>query len=228
MNVSNEDLSLYFKENIDRQEIYRYLRQRNTLSQAWISEIETCIDEVIQWSNPKFIDERFEIKSYSPLIIENDLKSLKLESKDLERHLNQSNQVTLCAVTLGFQLERQINMKLKVQPTKGVIWDAVASVLIESYCDYIEEREIKYPQGAFRFSPGYGDLDLSYQSLLAEVLQVQKRLGIFVSSHYMMSPQKSVIFIKGNQSNDLVTCQHKCASCQLAHCIYREKGESNE
>jgi cobalamin-dependent methionine synthase I len=48
-----------------------------------------------------------------------------------------------------------------------------------------------------RFSPGYGDLSLSVQSDLLNVLDARRNIGLTLSDSLMMIPQKSVTAIVG-------------------------------
>jgi len=47
-----------------------------------------------------------------------------------------------------------------------------------------------------RYSPGYGDLPLSNQKLIYDVLNLE-RLGISITERFMLVPEKSVIAIAG-------------------------------
>ena len=49
---------------------------------------------------------------------------------------------------------------------------------------------------AKRFSAGYGDLDIKYQSVFYELLQM-KTLGVEINDSYLLIPEKSVIAIAG-------------------------------
>jgi cobalamin-dependent methionine synthase I len=48
-----------------------------------------------------------------------------------------------------------------------------------------------------RYSPGYGDLSLSFQPVLLNELNAAKLLGITLTDSYLMIPRKSISAIIG-------------------------------
>jgi len=73
----------------------------------------------------------------------------------------------------------------------------------EALCDCVTEEirgaDAVSPKCVLRprFSPGYGDTDLSVQKPLLRRLQADKTLGITLNSAYLMTPVKSVTAIAG-------------------------------
>lgn len=106
------------------------------------------------------------------------------------------------AATLGSKVDRKILYYEKVNMTKAVILDACATTSIEEYCDFIE-NEIKKEVVEdelninWRYSPGYGDLDISIQRNLLKSLDAERTMGLTVSSHNILIPRKSVTAIIG-------------------------------
>jgi cobalamin-dependent methionine synthase I len=47
-----------------------------------------------------------------------------------------------------------------------------------------------------RYSPGYGDLDLSAQKVIYDALKLEK-IGISITDRYLLIPEKSVLAIAG-------------------------------
>ena len=48
-----------------------------------------------------------------------------------------------------------------------------------------------------RFSPGYGDFDISFQTKIFEVLQCGKKIGVTLNESLLITPTKSVTAIIG-------------------------------
>ena len=79
--------------------------------------------------------------------------------------------------------------------TLAICLDAAATAAIESSLDDLE----KTLDGKLtsRFSCGYGDLPIQTQKEICQVLDTQRKIGVFVNETFMMSPQKSVTAIIG-------------------------------
>jgi hypothetical protein len=83
----------------------------------------------------------------------------------------------------------------------GLVIDATASETADAGLDWIQEflNGQLARQGrklTTRFSPGYGDLDLSAQKLIYDALGLDK-LGISITDRYLLVPEKSVIAVAG-------------------------------
>jgi hypothetical protein len=83
----------------------------------------------------------------------------------------------------------------------GLIIDATASETADAGLDWIQEflngqlaRQAR--KLTTRYSPGYGDLDLSAQKLIFNALELGK-LGITITDRYLLEPEKSVLAIAG-------------------------------
>jgi len=83
----------------------------------------------------------------------------------------------------------------------GLIIDATASETADAGLDWIQEflNGDLARQGrklTRRYSPGYGDLDLSAQKLIYDALKLEK-IGITINERFLLSPEKSVLAIAG-------------------------------
>jgi hypothetical protein len=153
----------------------------------------------------------------------------KLNEKSPSAHLKQllkdSKKITIAAVTLGIQLDKEIKKFTYTDMSKAVIYDACASAIIEEKCDELENKIINnFPEHYLtnRFSPGYGDLELNNQKNIINLLQTEKKLGLTLTSGNLMIPQKSVTFIVGITEVEKCTSKNKCDRCN-AKCEFRVK-----
>lgn len=142
-------------------------------------------------------------------IINRDEESVELEngvtlkSRSLSKLLSNSMDVVLMASTVGKDIVDRIVDEIKNKDAAfGVILDAVASETADAALDWMVDfinkmirREGKKLTG-MRYSPGYGDLPLSNQKLIFDVLNLE-RLGINITERFMLVPEKSVIAIAG-------------------------------
>lgn len=132
---------------------------------------------------------------------------LKLKGESIINHLKYCNDCVLFAATLGGEVDKKINYYERISMSKAIILDACATVAIEEGCDFVEDeiRKIAIEQGkeiTFRFSPGYGDLDLSIQESFIQTVEAYKNIGLTVSAHNILIPRKSVTAIIGFTPKD--------------------------
>ena len=221
---------------VNRADIYRYLNGSSvqfTKSQYWTQMVEAVLEECLQSANPIFTHQQFEIATEGltgELMILGS-QEVKVKSVNLTHLLGDSHAIHIVGVTLGLRLDRKIQYYMSSDATKGVILDACASVVIEACCDYIQDQLIKYDleenatlYHTNRYSPGYGDLALSVLRPFSDLIQMTKRTGIHVSEHFLMQPQKSVVFVLGVSKTPFeeatTLCGHKCYQCKLKYCQY--------
>lgn len=123
-------------------------------------------------------------------------------SDDLKRNLMDSEGVIILAATIGAGIDRLIRRYERTEPATGLLLQGIGAERVETLVDTFneevnricEELGIKaHP----RYSPGYGDLPITVQPDLLNLLNAEKRLGITLNASYMMSPSKSVTAIIG-------------------------------
>lgn len=216
--------------SIDKNQILRYLGYRGQeISNEIHSLIEECIKEI------KTLVSLRSTYKYSKVEINNQVNlidiDLKLEGKDIIRHLEKSNKCCVMAATLGSEVDRKILYYEKVNMTKAVILDACATTAIEEYCDFIEDEVKKVVEKDqlninWRYSPGYGDLDISIQRDLLKSLDAEKIIGLTVSSHNILIPRKSVTAIIGIIPKEVIVKKKSCNQCnKFDSCKFRKIGE---
>ena len=110
--------------------------------------------------------------------------------------------MVLMAVTLGHESERSLKRAVAVNPTDGLLLDAMASSMVEDAADSLQAliRSSAAEQGLYagnRFSPGYGDLPLDVQPRFLDALGAGKLLGISVTDGNLMIPSKSITAVIG-------------------------------
>lgn len=146
-------------------------------------------------------------------------------------HLKSCSAVLLFAATLGAKADRLTRAECARSTLRGAIAHAVGAAMIEQYCDDIQQHLAAgyEAQGVYlrpRYSPGYGDLPLSFQKDFFRLLPAEKHLGIELDAHFMMHPSKSVTAIIG-LSDAPEKSYHKCKTCNHTNCPFR-KEESDE
>ena len=126
-----------------------------------------------------------------------DLGLLKLQSRDLARRLSGSKRAVVFAATLGAGIDRLIAKSAVLRPAEAYITDAIGLFAIEDWCDEIERLICPEGEHTDRYSPGYGDLSISVQKQIIQLLSAPTKIGLALSESLLMIPSKSVTAIFG-------------------------------
>ncbi len=212
---------------IEKSELLRYLGYRG---QQYDDNIERNIDRAIDICLEK-ITPRNVIKKFSLVKEPLSLKDadMILQGNDIAKHLEDCNEAYILGATVGFEIERTVDKLMKDNPLLGVMVDSASICAIESYCDDLCEhiQSLNTKRLTWRFSCGYGDFPLAQQKDFVRLLEMQKRIGVFINEDsFMMSPQKSVtaiIGVKESAKDDAQykRCVGKCGNCNNVKCEYR-------
>lgn len=151
---------------------------------------------------------------------------VNLKSKNLGKNLKGCGQIIVFGATLGTGVDILLKKYSLTDMAKVVVLQACAAAMLEEYCDLIQseialklEKEHKYLRP--RFSPGYGDFDISYQDPLMRMIDCAKTIGLTMTDSFMLSPSKSVTAVIG-VSNTKEPCHIKgCEVCSKSDCLYR-------
>ncbi|BDR72969.1 hypothetical protein K144316041_16770 [Clostridium tetani] len=219
---------------INKKEVLRYLCCNGEFKDEKLEAlINSTIDEVKKIIKPKYIYDSFKIEN-----TKEGVKflgtNLRLEGEDIKKHLSLSKTCVLMAATLGHDLDRKISLYEKTNMTKAIIMDACGTAAIEELCDNIEgyvkkEGEKKNLNITYRYSPGYGDLDLKVQREFLNIIQWVKNIGITLSYNNIMAPRKSVTAIIGFVPINSRLEKKNCIQCnKYNECIYRKLGGTCE
>ena len=224
---------------ISNEEVLRYLgfrksetggeRHEQKLERARISALITELSgELAEKAAPKNVYGIWDCKVNSPVVA---LEGMTVKSETLARHLEGCRRVALLAATLGPEADTLIRRYSVQDMEKTVIAQAVCAAMIEAYCDETEnEIAKKYGMSFFgssglgrtaRFSPGYGDFDLAHQKDIANLLNCDRRIGLTLTTAYMLIPSKSVTALIGFTDGEKKPAGEKCDLCTEKKCEYR-------
>ena len=181
---------------IDEKEVMRYLGVKE-LDNSLKVMYEACVSKVYEASAPKAIFRKLNISVLDNTV---DFGFMKVNSNDLAKNLRDCKEAYVFAATLGIGIDRAFERLNRISQAEAMVFSAVASSLIESFCDYVNEQLIVDLCARPRFSAGYGDFSLQHQKDILNYLEADKRLGICLTDSYMMVPVKSVTAIIGIRS----------------------------
>ena len=205
-------------------EILRYMGHSGAPTAQLESLISSCLEKLGAVSKPRHVMRQFQCTVSEDSVT---IDVLKIKSKGLAAHLCACTQVYLFAATLGADVDRLITQRSMRDSAEAFCLQACAAVQIEDYCDNIVE-ELSHSiekDGLYlrpRFSPGYSDFNLAFQTDLLNMLQAHKFTGISETSTHMLTPLKSVSAVIG-VNTDASRTRAKCQNCDKADCAFKQK-----
>ena len=188
--------------------------------------VDRCAREVLAAVRPRWTWRLFD------LTLEADgvrlSSGLLLPGQDLKRHLKDCRRAVLFCATLSAQADALIRRAESGDMLRALALDCCATAAVEELCDQIEgDLQSQFPGCffPFRYSPGYGDLPLTLQEPLLNLLDAPRKVGLCASSSHILPPRKSVTAILGIADHPIEANTRSCVGCP-AHdsCQYRKSG----
>lgn len=178
---------------IDNNEIKRYLKIHKLDAQT-DELIEECKKEIYKVATPRAV-----YTEECIFINENEINFCfdLVQSKNLSKNLCGCKKAYIMCATLGIEVDRIIKKYARIEPSKALVLDSVATTLIESFADYINDLLAKEKKLCLRFSAGYGDYSIMHQKRILERLDAQRKIGVSLTDSYMMLPFKTVSAVIG-------------------------------
>ncbi|NLT97519.1 MAG: hypothetical protein GXW96_05070 [Christensenellaceae bacterium] len=126
-----------------------------------------------------------------------------VESAMLARLLEKSSAAYVMGASIpAWDVEKISEAMLAGEGLKAIVFDAYASEYVDGALDVLIARKnealrrTRQKLTKHRFSPGYGDLDIAYQKVFFDLLDM-RTLDVTINENYLLSPEKSVIAIAG-------------------------------
>lgn len=176
-------IKTYKDIEIKKEEIYRYMKTKETNEISHL--VDDCLKECKDILSFSVAFDEFDISVADDEI---DLSFAKIKSKSLSKFLGDSNKIVVFVATIGLGIDRLINKYSKTSQSRALSISAIGTVYIEALCD---KFNFEISENNKRFSPGYGDLELSVQKEIFKVLDTNK-IGVTLNDNLLMSPVKSV------------------------------------
>jgi len=115
--------------------------------------------------------------------------------------LAKSDYATLLATTIGPELERKVDHLKKTHTADAYFLDVVGGWMADYMADRVDaivQSEVTRSGYArtMRYSPGYGDWDLTVQRELLGLVEA-KSIGLSCTETYILQPRKSVTAVIG-------------------------------
>ena len=206
----------YDAPDVDIEELRRYTKAGENSSE----EIETLFRESVNELMPEL---KYCIVCRK--IQKDDFEPFGLNYID---YLNDAEMCILFGATIGIGPDRLINRYSRISPSKAFFFQGIGTERVESLCNKFQEEVRKEAESnGFvikpRISPGYGKFELSFQTKLFQILELQKRAGITLNESLLMTPSKSVtavipLFKKCPEDHDAA---YGCENCSKTDCAFK-------
>jgi hypothetical protein len=158
-----------------------------------------------------------------------------LQGGSIVRHLKPALEVAVLAVTIGPALEEAVLAHFAAgNYTLGLLLDAAGTAAVEAAADAVnqlisDQASRRGLSSISRFSPGYGDWEITDQSCILRLSKGEK-IAIGVTPSCMLLPRKSVTAVvglraaKGEQTT--TGCKPEgCDACSQPNCPARKENQ---
>ncbi len=127
--------------------------------------------------------------------------NITIKSKDLGTNLKGCSSIVLFAATIGPMTDTLIRKTQNTGSADAAFMQACGAMFIESFVDllndYIKQNALcRGLKSHPRYSPGYGDVPLSFQKNIFNLLPCSK-IGLTLMDSLIMAPEKSVTALIG-------------------------------
>ena len=212
--------------SIDAAETRRYAGLRKAVDFGEKNIRDAC-EEALLLINVRGIWEIYDYDCKNRTVASNP--PFTIVGNSIIKHLDGCERVICMAVTVGFDIEREITAKFeRGEYLASVLLDAAATSAVEQAADAMEKNfSAQFGKIGlklrWRYSPGYGDWDLTAQEKLFKISGAEK-IGLSLSSAMMLEPRKSVTAIIGLSRKNLSKIGGKgCSACDKIDCPSRTK-----
>ena len=212
---------------IHTDEVLRYMGTPPDKADASLRAlVDRCAREVLTAVRPRWAYRTFDLTPEEEGVRLSC--GLLLPGQDLKRHLKDCRRAVLFCATLSAQADALIRRAESGDMLRALALDCCATAAVEELCDQIEgDLQSQFPGCffPFRYSPGYGDLPLTLQEPLLNLLDAPRKVGLCASSSHILTPRKSVTAILGIADHPIEAKTRSCVGCP-AHdsCQYRKSG----
>ena len=214
---------------IDAAEVRRYAGLRKAQNFDEKNIFEAC-EEALIFLETRGIWKIYDYDCENKIVLSEP--KFKIVGDSIAKHLNGCEKVVCLAVTVGEKIEQEVTRKFQSgEYVSSVLLDAAATAAVEQAADSLEKTiALKVAKESFkmrwRYSPGYGDWDLTQQKNFFEIIGAEE-IGMSLSAAMMLIPRKSVTAIIGLEkiiSGEKISARKKisCETCSKKDCPARK------
>ena len=174
----------------------KYLGLKEAPDEEQLLMVESAMEEIKKVARPQFLHRFYPLhfdgsKYYVDVDLDLDYKStFGLFSR------KQSDCLCILVSTLGTAVDKRISRYKDSEPSRMVLLDACANSLIEVVTDEYQKK-LGLNEETFRYAPGYGDVPLTMQRQIFDLIPEISKIGIELDPCNMMHPFKSMTGLIG-------------------------------
>lgn len=212
---------------IDPAETRRYAGLNRADKVSDESIIEAC-EETLLYLNVRGIWKIYDYDSENKVVLSEP--HFKILGESIQKHLAKCDKVICMAVTVGEKIENEITTRFKQNHYfDAMLMDAAATVAVEQAADSMEKAiSIETAKESYkmrqRYSPGYGDWNLTQQKKFFDVVGA-KEIDMRLSISMMLIPRKSITAIIGlekvSANKKTPASKNNCENCDKTDCPAR-------
>lgn len=226
------------RPRVDRNEMLRYLGYGGQeISDDLTRRIELVVERLELDIEPRGIRRVFAVDSTAvddagrPCIALVG-SAIRLEGRDIYRHLKDARYCAVLACTLGMACERRLRTLGSQHPLESAVFDAACSAYVEAAVGQMDAR-VREDAGRhglscnWRYSPGYGDCPLTAQRTIVAALNATRLIGLTVTPTDLLMPTKSVTAVIGLFDGEVhdTNTRPTCKICRMREsCRFRAAG----
>ena len=152
---------------------------------------EVAYNELCKVITPKYIYKEYDFTRTNDGII---IDGIEFKSTKLLSHLKDSTSIILFGATIGVGADILVRKYSVTDAAMTSVVHSVGASMVENLCDQACEELKNTIKGEhkYRFSPGYGGLDISSQTDFYKLLPMTKQMGVTLSESFLMTPTKTV------------------------------------
>ena len=171
-----------------------YLGFRGEADREQTEMIRKAIADTRRFARPQFVYRFFALVDKGDRL-ETDIE---IGYPSLQNMLRKGNSESICILvsTLGPGIDNRLEKLRQTDMPAMVLMDACANSLIEEETDAFQER-LGLQSSTFRYAPGYGDVPLSLQRQIFDLMPEISKIGIELDTCNMMHPFKSMTGLIG-------------------------------
>ena len=174
----------------------KYLGLKEAPDAAQLLMVASAMEEIKKVARPMFLHRFYPLHfDGSKYFVDADLD---LDYKSTYGLFSRKESDSLCILvsTLGTAVDKRISRYKDTEPSRMVLLDSCANSLIETVTDEYQ-RKLGLREETFRYAPGYGDVPLSMQRQIFDLIPEISKIGIELDDCNMMHPFKSMTGLIG-------------------------------
>jgi len=210
--------------DIRKKEVYRYLGYHHIEPSAEIdARIDDSLKKLAEVCQPRSTHAIFPLQLHDGVV---EAAGMVIHSSGLAKNLRGCEKLCFMAATIGIGPDRLVARAQLTSLLDAAVLQAAGAAMTEAWCDEVNEgiRLEAAAEGLYcrpRFSPGYGDFPLSFQTSFLTLLNMPSTIGVHLTDSLLMVPSKSVTAVIGLSRTPVPCVLEGCEACSRTDCPYR-------